>query len=134
IVGASPAVHPQFEVAPAMRFVVAACAAFMVLMCDLDPSASRQTSTFNSSVLQNNRASPLIPVVELFLASVQAIELANARAAYEGTTEPPRPVETVAPAPVSPTERFCHALTEAAEASGIPVPFFARLLWQESRF
>jgi len=64
-------------------------------MCDLDPSASRQTSTFNSSVLQNNRASPLIPVVELFLASVQAIELANARAAYEGTTEPPRPVENV---------------------------------------
>lgn len=117
-----------------MRFVVAACAAFMVLMCDLDPSASRQTSTFNNSVLQNNRASPLVPVVELFLASVQAIELTNARAAYEETVEPPRPVESVAPAPVSPTERFCHALTEAAEASGIPVPFFARLLWQESRF
>src|SRR5207249_520879 len=114
---------PQFKVAPAMRFVVAACAAFMVLMCDLDPSASRQASTFNSSVLQNNRASPLVPVVELFLASVQAIELANARAAHEETVEPPRAVESVAPAPVSPTERFCHALKEAAEASGIPVPF-----------
>ncbi|MBR0822785.1 lytic transglycosylase domain-containing protein [Bradyrhizobium liaoningense] len=117
-----------------MRFVVAACAAFLILMCDLDPSASRQTSSFDHAVLQNTQASPLVPVVELFLASVQAIELANARAAYEETSEPPRAVDTAAQAPVSPTERFCHALREAAEASGIPVPFFARLIWQESRF
>lgn len=117
-----------------MRFVVAAFAAFMVLMCNLDPSASRPTSTFENAVLQNNQASPLVPVVELFLASVQALELTNARAAYEETIEPPRSVEAAAPAPASPTERFCHALREAAEASGIPVPFFARLLWQESRF
>jgi|EndMetStandDraft_5_1072996.scaffolds.fasta_scaffold14293_4 hypothetical protein len=117
-----------------MRFVVAACAAFLILMCDLDPSASRQTSSFDHAIVENNRASPLVPVVELFLASVQAIELANARAAYEETIEPPRAVEPVAQAPVSPTERFCRALREAAEASGIPVPFFARLLWQESRF
>jgi hypothetical protein len=65
-----------------MRFVVAACTAFLILMCDLDPSASRQTSTFDTAILQNNHASPLVPVVELFLASVQAIELANARAAH----------------------------------------------------
>jgi len=117
-----------------MRFVIAACAAFMILMCDLDPSASRQTSAVDTTVLQNNHASPLVPVVELFLASVQAIELANARAAYEETIEPPRATEPVAERPVSPTDKFCHALREAAEASGIPVPFFARLLWQESRF
>lgn len=117
-----------------MRFVVAACAAFLILMCDLDPSASRQTSTFDRAVLENNTASPLVPVAELFLASVQAIELANARAAYEEATEPVREIETVVEAPLSPTEKFCHALREAAEASGIPVPFFARLIWQESRF
>ncbi|MCK1745388.1 lytic transglycosylase domain-containing protein [Bradyrhizobium sp. 139] len=117
-----------------MRFIIAACAAFLILMCDLDPSASRQTSTSDHAVLQNTRASPLVPVVELFLASVQAIELTNARAAYEEIPEPPRAVEPVAQAPVSPTDRFCHALREAAEASGIPVPFFARLIWQESRF
>ncbi|MFK4655244.1 hypothetical protein ABIF97_005178 [Bradyrhizobium japonicum] len=116
-----------------MRFVVAACAAFLILMCDLDPSAPRQTS-FDHAILQSTQASPLVPVVELFLASVQAIELANARAAYEETPEPPRVVDTAVQAPVSPTERFCHALREAAEASGIPVPFFARLIWQESRF
>ncbi|MCK1707859.1 MULTISPECIES: lytic transglycosylase domain-containing protein [unclassified Bradyrhizobium] len=117
-----------------MRFVVAACAAFLVLMCDLDPSASRQASTFNNDVIQNNPASPLVPVVELFLASVRAIELANARASYEETAEPPRAIESAAPAPASPTDQFCNALREAAEASGIPVPFFARLIWQESRF
>ncbi len=117
-----------------MRFVVAACAAFLLLMCDLDPSASRKTSTFDTAILQNNHASPLVPMVELFLASVQAIELANARAAHEETIEPPRASEPAAEEPVSPTDKFCHALREAAEASGIPVPFFARLLWQESRF
>jgi hypothetical protein len=65
---------------------------------------------------------------------VQAIELANARASYEETIEPPRAVETTMQAPASPTEQFCRVLKEAAEESGIPVPFFARLLWQESRF
>lgn len=117
-----------------MRFVVAACAAFLVLMCDFDPSASRQTSTIDTAVLKNNHASSLVPVVELFLANVQALELANARAAYEETIEPPHAAEPVASAPLTPTDKFCHALREAAEASGIPVPFFARLLWQESRF
>jgi hypothetical protein len=116
-----------------MRFVVAACAAFMILMCDLDPSASRQTSAFEHAVLENTQASPLVPVVELFLASVQALEFANARAAHEETPEP-LANEPVTQAPVSRTERFCHALRGAAEASGIPVPFFARLIWQESRF
>ncbi|WP_441234554.1 lytic transglycosylase domain-containing protein [Bradyrhizobium sp. 930_D9_N1_4] len=117
-----------------MRFVVAACAAFMILMCDLDPSTSRQTSTFDTAVLKNTQASPLVPVVELFLASVQALELANARAAFEPVVEPPPEAEPIVQVQRSPTEQFCHALREAAEASGIPVPFFARLIWQESRF
>lgn len=117
-----------------MRFVIAASAAFLLLMCDLDPSASRRTSPFDTAVVQNDHASPLVPVAELFLASVRAIEVANARGAHEETIEPPRAIEPVAPAPVSPTDQFCHALRAAAEASGIPVPFFARLIWQESRF
>ncbi|WP_339038161.1 transglycosylase SLT domain-containing protein [Bradyrhizobium symbiodeficiens] len=117
-----------------MRFVIAACAGLFILMCDFDLAASRQASTFDSAGLRDNQASPLTPVVELFLASVQAIELANARAAFEQVIAPPPVVEAAAQAPVSPTERFCHALRHAAETSGIPVPFFARLLWQESRF
>ena len=34
----------------------------------------------------------------------------------------------------SSTSRVCEAIKDAAEESGIPVSFFARLLWQESRF
>ncbi|MGY8636999.1 lytic transglycosylase domain-containing protein [Bradyrhizobium sp. 14AA] len=118
-----------------MRFLVAACAAFLILMCDVGSSPSWQASRFDNSALKSDRAPSLVPLVELFLASVQAIELANARAAHEQTIEPPRfAVEPAVEAPVSPIERFCHALREAAESSGIPVPFFARLLWQESRF
>ncbi|QOZ11190.1 lytic transglycosylase domain-containing protein [Bradyrhizobium sp. CCBAU 51765] len=117
-----------------MRSVVAACAAFLTLMCDLDLPASRQAPPFHTTFLQNNHASPLVPMVDLFVASVQAIELANARAAYEDVIEPTRAVEPAVQAPASPTEQFCHALREAAESSGIPVPFFARLIWQESRF
>jgi hypothetical protein len=76
----------------------------------------------------------LVPLVDIFLASVQAIELANARAAFEETIEPAPAAEPAVQAPASPTEQFCRALREAAESSDIPVPFFARLIWQESRF
>lgn len=117
-----------------MRFLVAACAAFLLLMCDVGSSPSWQASSFDNSTPKADRAPSLVPLVELFLASVQAIELANARAAYEGTIEPTRTIEPAVQAPASPTDQFCHALGEAAEASGIPVPFFARLIWQESRF
>lgn len=33
-----------------------------------------------------------------------------------------------------PITQVCHELALAAEESGIPVPFFARLIWQESNF
>ena len=117
-----------------MRFLVAACAAFLILMCDVSTPPTWQASHFDNATPKADRAPSLVPVVELFLASVQAIELANARASYEETFEPPRAVETTMQAPASRTEQFCRALKEAAEESGIPVPFFARLLWQESRF
>ncbi|QPF89885.1 lytic transglycosylase domain-containing protein [Bradyrhizobium commune] len=116
-----------------MRFLVAACAAFLILMCDTGSSPSWQVSQFDRAMPKADRAPSLVPIVELFLASVQAIELANARASYE-TIEPAQAIEPAPRGPTSPTEQFCHALREAAEASGIPVPFFARLLWQESRF
>ncbi|MGD4944114.1 transglycosylase SLT domain-containing protein, partial [Xanthomonas citri pv. citri] len=117
-----------------MRFLVAACAAFLILMCDVGSSPSRNISAFDNATSKADRAASLVPLVELFLASVQAIELANARAAYEEAPQPIRAVEPASEDKASPTEQFCHALREAAEASGIPVPFFARLIWQESRF
>jgi hypothetical protein len=117
-----------------MRFLVAACAAFLILMCDVSPEPTWQTSYFDHAAPKADRAPSFVPLVEMFLASVQAIELANARASYEPTIEPVPAVEEIVQAAISPTEKFCRALKEAAEESGIPVPFFARLLWQESRF
>jgi hypothetical protein len=117
-----------------MRFVIAACAACLILMCDFDASSFQQRSIFDDTAPRTEAASPLLPLVELFLASVQAIEHANARAELAPGIEISDDNTTGAQPPMSPSDRFCHALREAAEASGIPVPFFARLLWQESRF
>jgi hypothetical protein len=53
--------------------------------------------------------------------------LLDASAAEQEIAEPE-------PAPELPSRSFCDALKEAADSSDIPVAFFARLLWQESRF
>lgn len=38
------------------------------------------------------------------------------------------------PPPDVPIESLCHTLASAAQAQGIPAGFFARLIWQESKF
>jgi hypothetical protein len=38
------------------------------------------------------------------------------------------------PPPDVPLEALCHTLASAAQAHGIPAGFFARLIWQESKF
>lgn len=43
------------------------------------------------------------------------------------------PVELTSP-PDLPVEKVCDALAAAAEETGLPPSFFARLIWQESRF
>ena len=53
--------------------------------------------------------------------------------AVETDTIAPVEAEAEAERPLT-TGEFCEALAEAAEASNIPVAFFARLIWQESKF
>lgn len=115
-----------------MRFVAAACAALLMLVCDFDSSTPQPSPTRDDAVESPQRPA-LVPVVEWFLASIEALDLANARADLAGAIAPtsPAPVEEAAPPT---TEQLCHALRQAAEQSGIPLPFFARLIWQESRF
>ena len=43
------------------------------------------------------------------------------------------PSELTSP-PDLPVEKVCDALAAAAEETGLPASFFARLLWQESKF
>jgi soluble lytic murein transglycosylase-like protein len=118
-----------------MRFVIAALAAFFVLMFDFDgsraPSSTHPTGT-NYALLQRTTAkADRLPV--RFLAPVEAAEAPAVL--DEPEVEAPAPVNDEIEAPaVAEREDFCRALQEAAEASGLPVAFFARLIWQESRF
>ena len=62
---------------------------------------------------------------------------AFARAAEEPSpSEKERAVQPAEQQPAQPTtiDEACHALEVAATKNGIPVGFFARIIWQESRF
>jgi hypothetical protein len=65
------------------------------------------------------------------VAMPQAV-MSAAAASTISVEEPQAAPADVTAGPAKPD--FCDALREAAESSDIPVAFFARLLWQESRF
>jgi hypothetical protein len=76
--------------------------------------------------------------------SVGLMLVLRVAAAQEEMVEPTAPEadampadETVAVPPVKPTEAqnsICMLLESAARANGLPVEYFARVIWQESRF
>ena len=118
-----------------MRFVIAALSVCVVMMLNLNSLSEhgknpRDNTRNGSEMLFSDRAADLdipwpvaAPQTLLSVASASAIPAEEEQAA-------PTDDETVEPA----KRDFCHALREAAESSDIPVAFFARLLWQESRF
>jgi hypothetical protein len=111
-----------------MRFAVAVVAAFLILMMDFDATSSQAPS---HPAINNPRLHISSPT-QTFLAAASFFESANASeepAAAIGHAE-----SASRPAPTEKADPFCHALKDAAEASEIPVSFFARLIWQESRF
>ncbi len=68
----------------------------------------------------------ILRVIRLKPVSPEEIEEQLA-ALREPEGPPPHPSDT-------PIEAVCDALAAAAEANGLPTGFFARLIWQESRF
>ena len=116
-----------------MRFVIAALAAFLVLMLDLDGPAGPVSSASNLPA-----DSPSAHISSAFAALFESAEANEGPNATPGQQTPSPTTQAEAPAQdetvESPRDPFCHALREAAESSEIPVPFFARLIWQESRF
>ncbi|GLR88900.1 lytic transglycosylase domain-containing protein [Bradyrhizobium iriomotense] len=118
-----------------MRFVFAALAAFLVLMLDLDGPAT-PASSVNNLLLAASPSEHISSAFAALFESAKADEQSNATPAQESSSPSDRPAETITEyeAEQSPHDAFCHALREAAENSEIPVPFFARLIWQESRF
>ena len=120
-----------------MRFIIAVLAALFLLMLDFDGSSSETTSyasTIEMSAASQDSEPEAPSFADRFFVE---IPIGNgglyATAAYE--TPAPGPSDNIAAEPpASAMDAFCLALTEAAEANGIPVSFFARLIWQESGF
>lgn len=105
-----------------MRFVVAAIAAFLALMLDFDALLHEPPSSS--------------PAIDPSFRISSAHEIFASAALFESAAANEQPDAAVEPPPISPApeSEFCRALRDAAEASEIPLAFFARLIWQESRF
>jgi len=82
------------------------------------------------SVAEMSRLAALFLVLLLIHAHPLAAQETSAPEAEK--TAPP-PVETQTAQPVT-IEEACRSLEGAATKNGIPVEFFARVIWQESRF
>src|SRR5262245_34381328 len=56
------------------------------------------------------------------------------RPAVAGESDDFRAVASTAPSNVPDTDGICNALAAAAQENDLPIDFFTRLIWQESRF
>ena len=72
-----------------------------------------------------------LPLVVLLVASY-AVGLL--RPAVSGESDEFRAVESAAPSNVRDSDAICNALAAAAQENDLPIDFFTRLIWQESRF
>ncbi|MGY4316564.1 lytic transglycosylase domain-containing protein [Bradyrhizobium sp. JR3.5] len=116
-----------------MRFIIAALAAFLVLMLDVDRSPSSiNTPTVQAPTFSHDTATDAVPFAARFIESADASEAPGATVEDEAPAIEPR--DAAAEPQASAIDTFCHSLKDAAQASEIPVAFFARLIWQESRF
>ncbi|MBR0799660.1 lytic transglycosylase domain-containing protein [Bradyrhizobium jicamae] len=119
-----------------MRFVIAAFAALLVLMLDFDCSSSPVPSNVSTTQISpvSKDSEDAVSFAARFVGSAVAGEGSSAMVDV-GTPAPAGQADnSVAEPPAPGIDAFCQALKEAAEASEIPVAFFARLIWQESRF
>lgn len=71
---------------------------------------------------------PDAPLVKVAFAPVPAQEIQANLDALRQPEGPPLPPPDVS------MDELCHSLATAAQAHGIPTGFFARLIWQESKF
>jgi hypothetical protein len=111
-----------------MRFVIAAFVAWSTLGLDCDKLNRPPTemSGGHGALVPHQIAGSIAAPSDVSRVS-EATSLSVAAATEE-------PIERAAAVAPPPEKNFCEALREAAEQSEIPLPFFARLLWQESRF
>jgi len=119
-----------------MRFLIAAVAAFAMMTLNFETSFKLGDSLLGTpSVLTAaaGEAEEQLRPVEHSIATADAVSPTEAHDLAVVREVVPQ-VEASGPVQQSPKKDFCEALREAAESSNIPIAFFARLLWQESRF
>jgi hypothetical protein len=117
-----------------MRFFIAAVVAFATMTLDFE--------NFKLNYRLHGMTRGAFTVAAGFAGEEDKVEPAEHSVGTEAAAHPveingPSDSEPVAEAEAAapePKKDFCDALREAAESSDIPVAFFARLLWQESRF
>lgn len=117
-----------------MRFVIAALAAFLVLMLDFDRSPGSINASTQAPTFSRDATSDAVPFAARFIESADASEAPAATDADKTPAPAAQPSDAAADPQLSAIDKFCHSLKDAAQASEIPVAFFARLIWQESRF
>jgi len=110
-----------------MRFFVAAVVALGIMTIDFRAYETSQRSILTGAAAQ---AENKVQSTERSIGKEDAVTRleTNDVSVSEAVPQATEPVQEL------PKKNFCSALKEAAESSSIPIGFFARLLWQESRF
>jgi hypothetical protein len=125
-----------------MRYVFAAVIAVFVVAADFESSNIKSVWTELPFVVAEAQSEPAAPsnshagTVTASVESSQGEEAANVAAPSETTTAADAAAHAAASIndePAPPT-MICEAVKAAAEEHDIPIGFFVRLLWQESRF
>ena len=125
-----------------MRYVFAAVIAVFVVAADFESSNIKSVWTELPFVVAEAQSEPAAPsnsqtgTVTASVESSQSGEAANVAAPSETTTAADAAAHAAASIneePAPPT-MICEAVKAAAEEHDIPIGFFVRLLWQESRF
>lgn len=124
-----------------MRYLFAAVIAVLFITADFESSHNRSIWTEPSFTVARAESEPALvkpdsqngPVT----ASVEASLASNTTDVVARQDEKPIEADDAAKAAASidePADPICAAVKNAAEEHNIPIGFFARLLWQESRF
>src|SRR4051812_43039768 len=111
-----------------MRFFIAAVVALGIMTIDFRANDTNQESIFTAAAAQAERKFQFAEQSINTEDAVDGLEAKDVSVVGEAVRQATEPVQEL------PKNDFCSALKEAAESSSIPIGFFARLLWQESRF
>src|SRR3954469_6805955 len=111
-----------------MRFFIAAVVALGIMTIDFRANDTNQESIFTAAAAQAEHKFQFAEQSINTEDAVDGLETDVLTVVSEAVPQATEPVQEL------PKNDFCSALKEAAESSNIPIGFFARLLWQESRF